>query len=97
MAPVVVLVVTTFNLASGLIVPIPTFSPVWKIAESPSAFVLVQSGMKSVVPEPVIWAQVIELESKEVQNKSAKQVFLIFIVRLLKLAAFYSPLGAAPR
>jgi hypothetical protein len=56
MAPVVVLVVTTFNLATGRLVPIPTFPPVWNIAESPSAFVLVQSGMKSVVPEPVIWA-----------------------------------------
>jgi hypothetical protein len=56
MAPVVVLIVTTFNLASELLVPIPTLPPVWNIAESPSAFELVQSGMKSVVPEPVIWA-----------------------------------------
>jgi hypothetical protein len=56
LTPIVPFRPITFNLAAGLVVPMPTWPPLWKRAELPSVVLPVHLGMKLVVPLPVTWA-----------------------------------------
>src|SRR5215469_1033107 len=42
----------TSNVPAGWVLPMPTFPPIWKMMEFPRVLLLVQMGMKLVVPLP---------------------------------------------